>query len=342
LPPRIEDEAALERLLAEPTDGVVKTMRRIDGDVMLLGAGGKMGPSMARMIQRASAIAGIGRQVFCVSRFENSALPAQLQAEGFDVIRCDLLDSRQVAKLPQAANIVYLAGMKFGATGQEPRTWAMNALLPAIICQKFSECRIIAFSTGNIYGLAPVASGGSRETDEPAPVGEYAMSCLGRERVFEYFGSALNTPIVLNRLNYACDLRYGVLVDLAHRVWHRQPIDLATGYFNTIWQGDANAMALQTFVHASRPPFVINITGPELLSVREVCDQFGRLMDRSPIFVGTETSTALLGNAEQACALLGRPRVTADCLVAWVADWTMRDNPTHGKPTRFESRDGKF
>ena len=293
LPSRVENLAALERLLAEPTEGVVEALRRLDGDVMLLGVSGKMGPSMARMIKRASEIAGIRRRVIGVSRFENVEQMTQLQVEGFDMIRCDLLDAQQVAGLPEVANVIYLAGMKFGTAGQEPCAWAMNTLLPAAVCRKFRHSRIVAFSTGNIYGLTPAASGGSRETDQPAPVGEYAMSCLGRERLFEYFSGALELPVALIRLNYACDLRYGVLVDLAQCVWHDKPIDLTTGYFNIIWQGDANAMALQSFLHTSSPPLVLNITGPELLRVRDICEQLGRIMGRTPNFIGSELADSI-------------------------------------------------
>ena len=281
-----ENLAALERLLAEPTESVVEALRRLDGDVMLLGVSGKMGPSMARMIRRASEIAAIRRRVIGVSRFQNVEPITQLQTEGFDTIRCDLLDAEQIAGLPEVANVIYLAGMKFGTAGQEPRASAMNTLLPAAVCRKFRHSRIVAFSTGNIYALSACGEWRlARDGPARASRGEYAMSCLGRERLFEYFSGALELPVALIRLNYACDLRYGVLVDLAQRVWHDKPIDLTTGYFNIIWQGDANAMALQSILHTSSPPRVLNITGPELLRVRDICEQLGRIMGRTPNFL---------------------------------------------------------
>lgn len=342
LPTRVDDVAALERLLSEPTTGVVDTFTELDGDVLLLGVNGKLGPSLAHMVRRASENAGVHRRVIGVSRFKSAEQEAKLQANGIETIRCDLLSEQDVDRLPDIANVVFLAGRKFGATGQEPSTWATNAWLPTIICRKFQRSRIVALSTGNVYGLSPIASGGSRETDTPIPVGEYAMSCLGRERMFEYFSGTLKTPIALVRLNYACDLRYGVLVDLAQRIWSGQSVDIATSCVNTIWQGDANAMILECFRHAESPPRVINVTGPELLNVREVCEQIGSLMNRTPTFTGAEMSSALLSDAKLAFKLFGLPRVTAKQLIAWVADWIKRRHPLLGKPTGFDTRDGRF
>jgi nucleoside-diphosphate-sugar epimerase len=235
-----------------------------------------------------------------------------------------------------------MAGIKFGSSSNEPATWAMNSVLPGVICRKFRHSRIVAFSTGNVYGLTPVKGSGSREEDPLQPVGEYAMSCLGRERVFEYFSRSFGIPMVLIRLNYAGELRYGVLVDLARRIWNGEAIDLSMGYFNTLWQGDANAMALQAFDHVAVPPRVLNITGPETLSVRQVCERFGQLMNRPVHFTGMEADTALLGNAKRGLELLGPPRVHTDQLIAWVADWVSRGGRSFNKPTHFESRDGKF
>jgi nucleoside-diphosphate-sugar epimerase len=218
----------------------------------------------------------------------------------------------------------------------------MNAYLPGVICKKFRHARIVAFSTGNVYGLVPVAGGGAREGDPPCPVGEYAMSCLGRERVFEHFSRTLDIPMTLIRLNYACELRYGVLVDLAQRVWRDEPLDVSMGYFNIIWQGDANAMSLQAFDLAGVPPAVINLTGPEVLRVRDVAEQLGALLGKTPRFVGTEAETALLSNAQPALTRIGPTRVSAEQLTRWVADWVMRGGSTLGKPTHFESREGKF
>jgi nucleoside-diphosphate-sugar epimerase len=332
----------LEDRLSEPTPEVVETFHRMEGDLLVLGVAGKMGPSLARMAKRASDLAGKRRRITGVARFTSAGLEAELQRHGVETIRCDLLNEEAVRRLPDAPNVLCLAGMKFGATGQEALTWAMNTHLPAIVCRKFPRSRIVAFSTGNVYGLVPAASGGSVETDSLAPVGEYAMSCLGRERIFEHFSRALGTPVVLLRLNYACDLRYGVLVDLATKVLTGVPVDLGMGWFNTLWQGDANAMTLRCFDHAASPPLALNLTGPERLNVRETCERLGKLLGRPPVFAGVEAPTALLSDARQAFSLCGRPRVEADRLVAWVAAWLRQGGQTLNKPTHFETRDGRF
>ena len=287
----IQNLEQLEDRLSEPTPEVVETLRRLEGDLIVLGVAGKMGPSLARMARRASDLAGIRRRIIGVARFSSAGLEAELQRQGIETIRCDLLDEAAVRRLPDAPNVLYLAGMKFGATGQESLTWAMNTHLPAIVCRKFARSRIVAFSTGNVYGLVPAASGGSLETDSPAPVGEYAMSCLGRERMFEHFSRTQGTRVALIRLNYACDLRYGVLVDLAQKVLAGAPVDLGMGWFNTIWQGDANAMTLRCFDHVASPPLALNLTGPEVLNVRETCEKLGKLLGRKPVFTGTESPT---------------------------------------------------
>ena len=338
----IQDLQQLEELLSQPTDGVVESCRKLSGDVILLGVAGKMGPSLARMLRRASDLAGSKRRIFGVSRFGSSSLQAQLESSGIETIKCDLLDEAAVARLPDAPNVVYLAGMKFGSTGQEAKSWAMNTHLPSIICRKYRRSKIVAFSTGTVYPFVDLAGGGSRESDSPAPIGEYAMSCLGRERLFEYFSQVWETPVVLIRLNYACDLRYGVLVDLAQQVFKGQPVDLTTGYFNIIWQGDANAMALQCFSLVTTPASVINLTGPELLSVRAVCETFGRLLGKEVTFRGTESPTALLSNSSRALRLFGSPQVDAPRLIEWVADWVKRGGANLGKPTLFEARTGKY
>jgi nucleoside-diphosphate-sugar epimerase len=234
-----------------------------------------------------------------------------------------------------------MAGMKFGATGQEALTWAENCVIPASVCRRYPSSRIVAFSTGNVYSLVP-AGRGSVEDDPPGPVGEYAMSCLGRERVFEHFSVTMLTPVTLLRLNYACELRYGVLVDLARRVWAGEPVDLTTGYFNAIWQGDASAVALAAVEYATAPPMILNVTGPEELGVRAVSEELGRRMNRSVRFTGTESGDALLSDASRARALFGKPRVGVEQMIRWVADWTMRDRETLGKATKFEVRDGRF
>jgi nucleoside-diphosphate-sugar epimerase len=339
--PAIETEEQLDDLLSEPTPAVVETMRRLDGDLILLGVAGKMGPSLARMARRASEAAGVRRRVIGVARFSSGG-EAELEAHGVETIRCDLLNEEQVARLPDAANVIFLAGRKFGCTGDEAATWAMNSYLPGVVCRRYRAGRVVAFSTGNVYALTSVHGSGSREEDEPAPVGEYAMSCLGRERVFEHFSRSLGTSVAMVRLNYACDLRYGVLVDLARKVWEGEKIDLRMGYFNTIWQGDANAMALRAFDHAAAPPWIVNVTGPERLSVRAVVERLGQLLGRPAHFTGSEAETALLSDARRGLELLGPARVDAERLTEWVASWVARGGRSLGKPTHFESRDGRF
>jgi len=339
---KIQSVGELEQLLSEPTQAVVEAMRRLPGDIILLGAAGKIGPSLARMARRASDLAGVNRRIIGVSRFSAPEEEARFHAHGVETIRCDLLDESAVAQLPPAPNVIYLAGLKFGSTEDAARTWAMNTYLPSIVCRKFRESRIVAFSTGAVYGLVARAEGGSRETDSPQPVGEYAMSCLGRERMFEFFSRAWNIPSALIRLFYACELRYGVLVDLTRKILSGDPIDLAMGCFNIIWQGDSNSMTLLAFDHVASPPFVINVTGPEMLGIREVSVTMGRLLGKAPKFCGAELETACLGNAAQAHVLFGQPRVSAEQLIEWVADWVRRGGENLGKPTHFEARDGRY
>lgn len=333
----------LGELLSEPKPRLIDALRRVPGDIVILGAAGKMGPTLARMALRASRDDGAGgRRVIAVSRFSNTAEREKLNSHGVETIRCDLLDQAQLDALPDAPNVVYMAGMKFGSTGQESLTWAMNAYLPGMVCQKYRNSRIVAFSTGNVYGLSPVTNGGSVETDPPNPLGDYAMSCLGRERIFEHFSRTLNIPVSIIRLNYACEMRYGVLVDLAQRVWTDQPIDLAIGNINVIWQGDANAMSLAALEHAATPPFVLNVTGPELLSVRRVCEQLAARMGKAVTFSGTERPDALLNNGQLGHQRYGYPCVSVGQMLEWIARWVMRGGEGLGKPTHFEARDGKF
>jgi len=342
LPKVIGNVEHLEELLSEPTDGVVETMGRLEGDLLVLGVGGKMGPTLARMAVRASQAAGVQRRVIGVSRFSTPGLQQRLESAGIETIRCELLDRTQFDALPEVPNVLYMAAMKFGSTGQEPTTWAMNAYLPGMVAEKFHRSRIVAFSTGNVYGMVPIDGSGSVETDPLLPDGDYAMSCIGRERMFAYFSQRLGTPVALIRLNYANEMRYGTLVDLAGKVLSGRPIDLTMGYFNAIWQSDANAMTLRSFDHAASPPWVVNVAGPERLSVREVAEQFGRLMDKPVAFRGSEADDALLSDGRLGFRLLGRPRVTVEQMTRWITDWQQRGGPTLGKPTHFQTRDGKF
>jgi nucleoside-diphosphate-sugar epimerase len=309
---------------------------------MLLGVGGKMGPTLARMARRALETVGKSNRVIGVSRFSDPEQEQQLHEHGVETIRCDLLDPDQLEQLPDVPNVVFMTGQKFGSTGQEARTWAMNCFLPAMVCRKYRRSRIVAFSTGNVYGLTPVALSGSLETDPLQPVGDYAMSCLGRERMFEHFSRTLSIPTAILRLNYSTEMRYGVLVDLALKVQADQPIDLSMGHLNAIWQADANAMTLQAFDHVSSPPFIVNVAGPELLSVRRIAEEFGRLLDRPATFCNSEAADALLSNGQLGHRLFGYPRVGPQQMIHWIADWVRSGGELLGKPTHFESRDGKF
>ena len=338
----IQDIAQLEELLSEPTEGVVRALGSRDGDTVILGVAGKMGPTLARMAKRASEAAGVKRRVIGVSRFSSPSLESQLQSWGVETVRCDLLDPASMAKLPDAANVVFMAGMKFGSTGQEWLTWAVNSFLPGLVADRYRNSKIAVFSTGNVYGLSPVNKGGSREEDALHPSGEYAMSCVGRERIFEHFSRANKTKMTILRLNYACELRYGALLDIALRVNSGQPVWLSMGYLNTIWQADASAMSLESLRYAATPPGVLNITGPELLSVRSIAEQFAKKLGKPVRFEGTESSDALLSNAAKSYELFGRPRVSAQQIIDWIADWVRKGGLTLAKPTHFEERVGHF
>jgi nucleoside-diphosphate-sugar epimerase len=343
MPSFIQDLDQLEEVLSEPPPGLAASLASLDGDILVLGVAGKMGPTLARMAKRALEAGGVKRRVIGVSRFSSgSSLESRLHAWGIETVRADLLDPRSIPQLPDAANVVFMAGMKFGSTGQEWLTWASNAFLPGLVADRYRGSRIAVFSTGNVYGLAPVARGGSREEDPLQPVGEYAMSCVGRERVFEHFSRMNRTKMSILRLNYASELRYGVLLDMAQRVDAGQPISLATGYLNTIWQADASAMSLASLGCASSPPNVINITGPELLSVRAVAEEFGSRLGKAVLFEGSESDDALVSNAQKSYELFGRPRVSTRQMIEWIADWIKKNGATLRKPTHFEERAGQF
>ncbi|HKB41366.1 MAG TPA: NAD-dependent epimerase/dehydratase family protein [Gemmataceae bacterium] len=339
---RVEDVEQLEDLLSEPTASAVETMARLSGDLTLLGVGGKMGPTLARMARRADEAAGVKRRILGVSRFSDARQRQRLESHGIETISCDLLDAEQLARLPDVANVVFMTGMKFGATGNESRTWAMNAFLPGMVAQKYRRSRIVAFSTGNVYGMSPVHLGGSLEDDVPRPVGEYSQSALGRERVFEHFSRTHGTPMTTLRLNYATELRYGVLVDVARKVHAGEAVGLTMGHFNVLWQGDANAMALGALAQVASPPLVVNLAGPELLSVRRVAEAFGRLFGKAVTFEGSESGDAFLSNGQLGHRLFGYPRVGPHQMIAWVADWVKRGGPSLDRPTHFEVRDGNF
>jgi nucleoside-diphosphate-sugar epimerase len=325
----------LEDALSCPIDADIECLRRLDGDLLILGASGKMGPSLARLCRHAADAGGKPRRVIAVSRHP-------IPIPGVESIACDFLDRAAVARLPFCPNILYLAGRKFGSTGSPELTWAMNTLVPAIVAERFSASCIVVFSTGNVYPLRNPAAPASREIDPPAPIGEYAQSCLGRERVFEYFSRLYGLRCVLFRLNYAVDLRYGVLVDIARKVFAGDPIDLTVPAFNVIWQRDANSYALRSLEHCTTPPHVWNITGAETLRVRDVADFFAARFGRACRFANSEGPTALLSDASAAHALLGPPSIAAPQLMEMVAAWVASGGATLNKPTQFERADGRF
>lgn len=338
-PERFDSEAALEDYLATPSRDLVRDLAGVDGDLMILGAGGKMGPTLARLARNALAES---RRVIAVARFSEPGLRAALQAHGIETIACDLLDREALARLPQCRNVVFMAGRKFGADSDMPLTWAMNAHVPALVAETFRQSRIVAFSTACVYPFVPVASQGAGEDEDLAPPGEYANSCVGRERMFEYFSARFGTPGRLFRLSYAIDMRYGVLADVALKVWRGQPVDVTMGHVNVIWQGDANAQALRCLAVATVPTSPLNVSGPETTSIRWLAEEFGRRFDRPVTITGSEAPTAWLMNTGEAERLFGYPRVPLQQLVGWVADWIAREQRLYGKPTKFEARDGRY
>ena len=336
------NEAELDELLSTPRAETVETLRACPGDIVVLGAGGKMGPTVARMAARAAAQVGDGRQVVAVSRFSSPEVARALGAAGVRTISCDLLDGSALARLPDAPNVVFMAGQKFGTSDAPATTWAMNTVVPALCAERYRAARIVAFSTGNVYPLSPVTGGGARESDPVGPIGEYASSALGRERVFEYYSMRNRTPVAIVRLNYAIDLRYGVLADIGLRVWRDEPISVAMGHVNVIWQGDASRIALESLRHASSPAFVVNVTGTAVLSVREIANAFANTFGKRARFKGRERPDALLSNTERMQATFSAPEVGVDAMVQWIADWIRSDGVMLGKPTHFEERAGKF
>jgi nucleoside-diphosphate-sugar epimerase len=341
-PNTIATEEQLEELISSPGEEVISMFSRIDGDVMFLGIGGKIGPTLARMAKRACEAAGVKKRMIGVSLFESPEQRKKIENLGIETIHGDLLDTEFIKSLPSVKNIFFLAGMKFGSLDNLSITWAVNSYLPALVAEHFKHSRIVAFSTGCVYPLVSVKSGGSKETDMPDPVGEYAQSCLGRERMFEYGSTKYKTPVSLIRLNYSVELRYGVLVDIALKVKNKQPVDLAMGYFNVIWQGDVNDVVLRSLEHAASPAWILNITGAEILSVREVAKEYGKLFGVDVQLTGEEAQTALLNNSQMAHKLFGHPKVPVSLLMKWIAGWMKEEGKLLGKPTHFEVRDGKY
>jgi len=325
-----------------PSDDLVSEIATLDGDILILGVGGKMGPDLAKLTKNAIDKRGTRKKVIGVSRFSEPGLQEQLEQQGIKTYNADLLHDDQLQALPDARNIVYMAGTKFGTSGKEPFTWAMNSYLPGRVAEKYKNSRIVVFSTGNVYHLTPVLSGGATEDQPPQPIGEYAQSCLGRERLFQYFSALYNIPILIFRLNYANDVSYGVLLEIALSVKEDKPIDLSMGHLNVIWQGDANERALRSLIHCQIPAKILNIAGPETVSVRWVAEEFGRMFGRTPNFLNEEQSTALLSNAAESFRLFGYPKVPLKTMMGILAEWINQGGKILNKPTHFQERKGQF
>jgi dTDP-4-dehydrorhamnose reductase len=338
LPQGFASVDALDDFLATPTQALVDDLARAPGDIMILGVGGKMGPTLARLAKNAAP----DRRVIGVARFSDKAVQTGLEAHGIETIAADLLNRDEVDALPRVPNVIFAAGHKFGATGNPGLTWAMNVLVPALVAESFRDSRIVAFSTGNVYPLTVVGKQSATEATPLSPVGEYAQSCVGRERMFEYFSAKHGTAGRIFRLNYAIDMRYGVLADIASKIKRGQPVDVTMGHVNVIWQGDANAQVLRSLAHCTTPTSPINSTGPETLSVRSLALELGARLGMTPQITGTEAPTALLSDTTQAGALFGYPVVPLGAMLDWVAAWVAAEGLSFNKPTKFEVRDGGF
>lgn len=335
-------EEQLDGLLTEPSRRLVEDMAGIEGDILILGAGGKMGPTLALLAKRAIALSSGDKQVIAVSRFTDPFAVKLMRENRIETISADLLEDGALESLPDAANIIFMAGRKFGTGGQEALTWAMNTWLPSLVAKRYRKSRIVVFSSGNVYPMVPVHSAGATEETAPGPVGEYGMSCLGRERMFEYGSRIHGTPVFLYRLNYAVDLRYGVLHDIATNIMAGNPIQVSTPCFNCIWQGDANEMALRALLLARSPAMKMNITGPETVSIRQAAMTLGDLLGIEPTFAGEESGSAYLSNAAKAMEAFGYPSLSLHTMLRLQAEWILQGGRALGKPTHFEERKGTF
>jgi nucleoside-diphosphate-sugar epimerase len=331
-------EEELEDFLAEPSQALIDELAKIDGDILVLGVAGKMGPSLARL----AANAAPNKQVTGVARFSESGVQEQLNAHNVQTIKADLLDKDAIAALPDSANIIFMAGRKFGSSGSEDKTWAMNTHVPALVAERYRDANIVAFSTGCVYPFVPVNSQGASEDTPIDPPGEYAQSCVGRERLFQYFSNKHGTKGATIRLNYAIDMRYGVLADIAAKVLRGDEIDVTTGHVNVIWQGDANSQVLRALGHCSSPPNILNISGPESISVRWLATSFAQMLGKTANIIGQEAETGWVTNNAKSAALFGYPTVPLQTMMEWTADWVARGQHSFGKKTGFEVRDGKY
>jgi len=337
------DEKELLRLLTQPSDRLVTDIQEFEGDILILGCGGKIGPSLAIMAKRAIDLAGINKRVIGASLFDYPNVPKQMRDAGVEVIEADLFDPEQLAALPDVKNIIYMVGRKFGTHKDPSLTWAINVLLPAKVCERFPNANIVAFSTGNVYHYADISSGGSTEEDVPEPVGEYGQTSLGRERIFEHYAGINQNKVLLFRLNYSIDLRYGVLFDIANDIQAGNPINVGIGYFNCIWQGDVCEYAIRSLLHVSNPPCTLNVTGPESISIRWAVTNMGELLGKAPVFTDEpDPQKSLFSNTAKLTEMMGYPHMPLLSMVTMVADWVKSGGSTIDAHTHFEQIDGKF
>jgi hypothetical protein len=332
------NERSLENILSEPSDATKEIVSGLDGDIVVLGAGGKMGPTISMMLKKASG----DKKIYAVSRFSDELVQNRMEDAGIETVQIDLLNESLYSQLPEVKNVFFLAGMKFGSTGNQPLTWAMNSFLPGLIAKYYKNSRIVVFSTGNVYPLVEINSGGATEETEPEPIGEYAQSCLGRERIFEYFSGLNKTPMTIIRLNYANEPRYGIIVDLTRKILNYKPIDLTMGAVNLIWQRDANDYIIRSISLVDSPPVVLNVTGPDTLLVRQLADKIGKKLKIKPKFISQKSRTALLSNASLCFKKFGEPQTSFDGMISLITKWVSAGKTVLNKPTKYNVRDGKF